>query len=93
MIELYWSIGRYISIHVANSKWGKSVVKQLANYIKEQEPEIKGFSDKNLWRMKQFYEVYKEDEKLAALWRVLSWTHNRTIMSRCKTRILSSTFH
>ena len=31
--------------------------------------------------MKQFYEVYKNDEKLATVWRVLSWSHNRRIMS------------
>lgn len=35
--------------------------------------------------MKQFYETYAENEKLAALGRVLSWTHNRMIFSRCKT--------
>lgn len=31
--------------------------------------------------MKQFYETYQDDEKLASLGRVLSWTHNRRIMS------------
>jgi len=61
--------------------WGKSVVTDLSNFIKAKEPNIKGFGDKNLWRMKQFYEVYGDDEKLATLWRVLSWSHNRRIMS------------
>ena len=54
---------------------------ELANYIAEQAPEIKGFSDKNLWRMKQFYETYCQDELLATLWRELSWSHNRMIMT------------
>ena len=48
--------------------------------------EAKGFSDKNLWRMKQFYETYKDaDEKLSALLRQISWTNNLTIMSRSET--------
>ena len=46
---------------------------------------IKGFSDKNLWRMKQFYETYQDNEKLSSLARELSWTHNAIIFSRCKT--------
>jgi len=35
--------------------------------------------------MKQFYETYHKDEKLAPLWRALSWSHNLAIFSRCKT--------
>ena len=48
--------------------------------------DIKGFSDKNLWRMKQFYETYAEDaEKLSAVLRQISWTNNLTILTRCKS--------
>ncbi|MBT3194738.1 MAG: DUF1016 domain-containing protein [Verrucomicrobia bacterium] len=82
LIELYWHIGQTISEKVEQASWGKGVVRELADYIARTDPEIKGFSDKNLWRMKQFYETYGEDEKLATLWRELSWSHNRTIMTR-----------
>lgn len=59
--------------------------KKLANYLKRNEPELKGFSDKNLWRMKQFYEVYKNFPKLLALLREISCTNNLTILSRTKS--------
>jgi len=85
LVELYFETGRYISLKVEQEGWGKGVVKELASFIKEKEPDIKGFSDKNLWRMKQFYEVYKDNAKLATLWRVLSWSHNRSILSMTKT--------
>lgn len=81
LVELYWNIGKHISTKVKQNSWGKGVVTELANFIKEKEPNMKGFSDKNLWRMKQFYEIYQDDEKLATLWRVLSWSHNKRIMS------------
>ncbi|MBF0233592.1 MAG: DUF1016 family protein [Desulfamplus sp.] len=81
LVELYWNIGEYISKQVKRSGWGKGVIKELADFIKISDPELKGFTDKNLWRMKQFYETYQDDEKLASLGRVLSWTHNRRIMS------------
>ncbi len=85
LINLYWNIGEYISKKIAKSEWGDSVVTELANFIQTQEPEIKGFSDKNIWRMKQFYETYKDFPKLSTVLREISWSHNLAIFSRCKT--------
>lgn len=59
LINLYWNIGEYVSNKIKQSEWGESVVKELAQYIIKTEPDIKGFSDKNIWRMKQFYDTYK----------------------------------
>ncbi|UOU98217.1 PDDEXK nuclease domain-containing protein [Chryseobacterium daecheongense] len=85
LIDLYCNIGEYISKKVELSEWGQSVVKELSLYIQTNEPEIKGFSDKNLWRMKQFYESYKEIPKISTLLREISWSHNLAIFSRCKS--------
>jgi predicted nuclease of restriction endonuclease-like (RecB) superfamily len=85
LINLYWNIGEYISKKIEQSEWGDSVVTELANFIQTQEPEIKGFSDKNIWRMKQFYETYKDFPKLSTVLREISWSHNLAIFSRCKT--------
>jgi predicted nuclease of restriction endonuclease-like (RecB) superfamily len=85
LINLYWNIGEYISKKIEQSEWGDSIVTELANFIQAQEPEIKGFSDKNIWRMKQFYEIYKDFPKLSPLVREISWTNNLLIFSRCKT--------
>jgi len=85
LINLYWNIGEYISKKIEQSEWGDSVVTELANFLQTQEPEIKGFSDKNIWRMKQFYETYKDFPKLSILLREISWSHNLAIFSRCKT--------
>lgn len=85
LINLYWSIGKHIYTKLKNSEWGDSVVVELAKYIQQNEPEIKGFSDKNIWRMKQFYETYKDFPKLSTLLREISWSHNLAIFSRCKT--------
>jgi predicted nuclease of restriction endonuclease-like (RecB) superfamily len=60
-------------------------VAELAIFIQKNEPEIKGFSDKNIWRMKQFYETHKDYPKLSTLLREISWSHNLAIFSRCKT--------
>lgn len=85
LINLYWNIGEHISKKIEQSVWGDSVVTELANFILTKEPEIKGFSDKNIWRMKKFYETYKDFPKLSTLLREISWSHNLAIFSRCKT--------
>lgn len=91
LVLLYWNIGEYVSQQVAEKAWGKSVVKDLATYIQNREPNVKGFSVQNIWRMKQFYETYKDNEKLATVWRELSWSHHKLILP-CKT-IEEQTFY
>jgi len=85
LINLYWNIGEYICMKLSTTEWGDSVVTELAKYILQNEPDIKGFSDKNLWRMKQFYETYKDVPKLSTALREISWSHNLAIFSRCKS--------
>ncbi len=85
LINLYWNIGEYICKKIEISEWGQSVVSELAEFIQKSEPDIKGFSNKNLWRMKQFYETYKDFPKLSTVLREISWSHNLAIFSRCKT--------
>ena len=86
LIDLYWKVGKYISDKLIVSEWGDGVVKQLAEYIEKTSPDVKGFSDKNLWRMKQFYETYCDaDKKLSPVVRQISWTNNLIIMSRAKS--------
>jgi len=85
LIDLYWNIGKFIHQRVEKSNWGQSVVKQLSDYLQKTDPNLKGFSKQNLWRMKQFYETYKNHPKLSTLLREITWSHNLAIFSRCKT--------
>ena len=85
LVTLYWHIGEYLYQQVTANAWGKSIIKELADFIAQNEPNIKGFSDKNLWRMKQFYETYKDEPKLSALPREITWTHNTMIFSQAKS--------
>ena len=81
LVTLYWHVGEYVSKQVISKAWGKSVVQELADYIQKSEPNIKGFSAQNIWRMKQFYETYAENTKLSPLVRELTWTNNLIILT------------
>jgi len=85
LISMYWEVGAYVSDKVKNSGWGKSIVAGFARFVQIEHPDIKGFSASNVWRMRQFYEIYFKNEKLAPLVREINWTQNLIIMSRAKT--------
>jgi len=85
LIELYWNVGKYIATKTIKENWGKGVVKELAIFIKQQDPTLKGFTARNLWRMKQFFETYKGNEKVSALLTQLTWTNNLLILSSSKS--------
>ena len=84
LIDLYWSIGEHISRKIAADGWGHGTVQALAEYIRTRQPNARGFSASNLWRMMQFYETYRDSPKLATVLRELSWSHNLAILSRSK---------
>jgi predicted nuclease of restriction endonuclease-like (RecB) superfamily len=84
LIDLYWSLGEYISCRIDAEGWGQGTVKALAERIARRRPNARGFSAQNLWRMRQFYETYRGQPKLSSLLRELSWTHNLLIMGKCK---------
>ena len=84
LIELYWQVGAHISLKIARAEWGDSVVGQLADHLALTQPGMRGFTRSNLFRMRQFYETYHAEEKVAPLVRQLSWSHNLVIFSQCK---------
>jgi predicted nuclease of restriction endonuclease-like (RecB) superfamily len=84
LIDLYWSIGEYISRKIAADGWGQGTVAALAEYIQRRQPNARGFSARNLWRMMQFFETYQTSTKLSPLVRALSWTNNLLILSASK---------
>ena len=84
LIELYWDIGRLIVQRQQGETWGRAVVENLAKDLRAEFPGISGFSSPNLYKMRQFYEIYRIDEILSPLVREISWTKNLVILERCK---------
>lgn len=84
LIELYWQVGAYISHKLEQAEWGDAVVSQLAEHLARTQPGLRGFTRRNLFRMRQFYETYRGDEKVSALLTQLPWTHNLLILGQSK---------
>jgi hypothetical protein len=77
LIDLYWRIGEHIRRRITADGWGERTVEALAEFIRKRQPNVRGFSASNLWRMMQFFETYHDRPKLAALLRELSWRGSR----------------
>jgi predicted nuclease of restriction endonuclease-like (RecB) superfamily len=84
LIALYWDVGKLIVTRLEVERWGKAVVRSLAQDLQNEFPGMSGFSAANLWRMRLFYETYVNHEKLAPLVREIGWTHNLVILEKCK---------
>jgi predicted nuclease of restriction endonuclease-like (RecB) superfamily len=84
LIDLYWEVGATISRKIEAAEWGDGVVEQLAHYIAQTQPGLRGFTRANLFRMRQFYETYNGNTKVAPLVRQLSWSHHLIILGQSK---------
>lgn len=84
LVTLYWQLGEHISEKIEKAEWGDGVVDELAAALARRYPGLRGFTRPNLFRMRQFYEAYRGNEKVSALLRQLPWTHHLIILSQAK---------
>ena len=81
LIYLYWDFGKYISEKVNYGNWGEKIVDKLAEFMKKEYPTMKGFNRRGIYRMKQFFETYKDNEIVSTLLTQISWSNNVKILS------------
>lgn len=58
LVRLYWDIGRMVSERQDRERWGAGIVPRLATDLKNELPELKGFSERNIDRMIAFFREY-----------------------------------
>lgn len=57
-LMMVWEVGGFVSGKLKTAAWGSGVVRQLAEYIHTQDPTVRGWSYRTLYKMVQFYETY-----------------------------------
>ena len=53
-----WEVGAFVSERLNNSAWGSKTVTQLSEYLRTQDPTLRGYSRRNIYNMIAFYETY-----------------------------------
>ena len=51
LIQMYWSVGAYLSELCSASSFGDKIIDEVASYIAQENPNIKGFNRRGLYRM------------------------------------------
>jgi predicted nuclease of restriction endonuclease-like (RecB) superfamily len=59
-LAAYWQVGAYVYDRLQSAEWGEKTVEQLATWLKEKEPTLKGFDRRSLYRMKEFFQTWHE---------------------------------
>ena len=54
----YWEIGAFLSPRIHSGSWSTAVVGKLADYIKRNKPELRGYGKSNLYNMARCYDVF-----------------------------------
>lgn len=84
LICLYWDIGKEIYDRQNRYGWGKAIVEELSVELREEFAGKSGFSARNLWRMRNFYITFQDDEKVPPSVAEISWTKIYVILEKCK---------
>ena len=85
LIKMYWKVGEFLSKETEHASYGDAYIDEISREIQETFPGIKGFNRRGLYRMKKFYETYKDNEIVTPLVTQISWTNHLLLMSGCKT--------
>lgn len=85
LINMYLRVGEYLSKESAKASFGDAYIDSIAEEIQDTFPGIKGFNRRGLYRMKKFYETYKDDEFVTTLLSQISWSNHLAILSKAKT--------
>ena len=84
LITLYYRIGKYIYIN--NQIYGNRFVTLLSKTLLMYYPGRISFTESNLYRMKTFYEEYKEYDFLPLCIKNISWTLNNLLIERIRNK-------
>jgi len=84
LVGLYWDIGRIIVERQADAEHGAAIVERLAEDLRREFPGVSGYSRRNIFYMREFYQAYRALPKVQPLVAQIGWTHNLVILQRCK---------
>lgn len=84
LVGLYWDIGRLIVERQQDAQHGAAITERLADDLRVAFPGVGGFSRRNVFYMREFFLLYREDAKVQPLVAQVGWSHNLVILQRCK---------
>ena len=88
LVLMYWNIGRSILNRQNNEGWGAKVIDRLSVDLKDEFPEMNGFSARNLKYMRKFAENWPDISIVQEVLAQISWYHNLALLEKLKDQNL-----
>jgi len=85
LVLLYWNIGQEILERQAQQGWGSKVIDNLSSDLKQEFPDMTGFSARNLKYMRAFAEAWPDKTIVQQVVAQLPWGHNVRILDKADT--------
>lgn len=82
LILMYWDIGCSILEKQKNAGWGARIIDRMAYDLKDEFPDMRGFSARNLKYMRTFCECWPKREIVQASLAQISWYHNIALIEK-----------
>lgn len=82
MIILYWDIGKLILEQQKEQGWGAKIIDRMSYDLKQEFPDMQGFSPRNLKYMRKFAEAYPDIEIVQRTVALISWRSNITLLDK-----------
>ena len=60
-----WEVGGFISRRIKDGVWGSKTVTELSEYLRTQNPSLRGYSRANIYNMVSLYDAYSSEDFLA----------------------------
>ncbi|SHO81441.1 FIG074102: hypothetical protein [hydrothermal vent metagenome] len=88
LLRLYWDIAKMIVEKQKESSWGDDIISNISKDLKVEFPNIKGFSKRNIFYMKQWYIFFSKVQQPVAQLEddifKIPWGHNIAIITKIK---------
>jgi len=88
LLKLYWDMAQMIIAKQQEASWGDGIIEKISRDLKEEFPNIKGFSKTNLLYMKKWYLFWYDENLPQVVGEIfkIPWGHNREIITKLKNR-------
>jgi predicted nuclease of restriction endonuclease-like (RecB) superfamily len=86
LLKLYWYMAQIIIAKQKESSWGDSIIQKISRDLKEEFPNIKGFSVTNIKYMRNWYLFWNDSNRPQVVDEIfkIPWGHNREIITKLK---------
>jgi predicted nuclease of restriction endonuclease-like (RecB) superfamily len=85
LLFFYFDLGKMMDQLSTTTQWGNNWLLELSKDLRDEFPDMEGFSKTNLYNIKRLYQFYREDEFFHQLGGKIPWRHHVEIFTKSKS--------